>query len=805
MPRSGDTGSSLLPRSGEDVRLTSPDELKREIEKLRTRISGLNSAILRISASLDVSTVLQEIVESARALTQARRGLIVTIDDSGQVQDYVLSGFTPDEQERLTDWADVPRIFELFWNFPETLRLRDLPGYVRSLGFPPDPLLPKTSQWTPMRHRDVHVGTFFLGGKKGGREFTIEDEEMLVMFGSQAAMAIANARTHRAEKQARADLEALVDTSPLGVVVFDAKSGRPVLFNREMKRIAQVLVTPGHPVEEVLEVVTLRRPDGWEISLEELSAAQVLSNASKIRAKETVLQMPDGRSITTLMNATPIRSKDGTNESVVITVQDLAPLEELERLRSEFLGMVSHELRAPLTSIKGSAATALNTSPTPDPAVVQQFLRIIEEQADHMNILLNDLLDAGRIETGTLSVNPVPTEVATLVDQARNTFFSGGGKHTIQIDLPPGLPWVMADRHRIVQVLQNLLSNAAKHSPQSLPVRIAAERENLHVAISVVDEGKGVPPELMPHLFRKYTRAGGSARGIEGSGLGLAICKGLVEAHGGRIRAESAGEGLGACFTFTIPVAVETRNSAATGFGLKSRRSVRADFGQTKILVVDDDPHTLKALRDALMAEGYSPLMTGDPDEVPHLVTTEQPRLVLMDLMLPGTDGIELMERIPELATLPVIFISGYDKDEMIARALEMGASDYIVKPFSPTELAARVRAALRRRDDAPRSFQSGELIIQYEDRRVTLAGVPVRLTAIEYKLLRALSVNAGRTVTYKSLLRQVWGRRDTSDPRPVRAFVRKLRRKLKDDAISPTYIFNERQVGYRMARQSDQ
>ena len=205
------------------------------------------------------------------------------------------------------------------------------------------------------------------------------------------------------------------------------------------------------------------------------------------------------------------------------------------------------------------------------------------------------------------------------------------------------------------------------------------------------------------------------------------------------------------------------------------------------------------------MAAGYNPLLTGDPDEVPQLVTTEQPRLVLMDLMLPGTDGIELMERIPELATLPVIFISGYDKDEMIARVLEMGAADYIVKPFSPTELVARVRAALRRRDDAPRSFQSGELIIHYEDRRVTLAGVPVRLTAIEYKLLRALSVNAGRTVTYESLLRQVWGRRDTSDTRTVRAFVRKLRIKLGDDAANPTYIFNERQVGYRMGRQSDQ
>ena len=782
--------------------MTSPDELRRENKRLRERISRVSSAILRINSSLDVNTVLREVVESARALTHAGNGVIATIDDSGEVQDCVISGLNPDQQQLLENSPDGVRVFKHFRDIPEALRLRDLPGYVRSLGYSPNLAMGKTFQCTPMRHRDVHVGTFFLSDKEGGREFTSEDEEVLVMFGSQAATAIANARAFRNEQRARADLEALVDISPIGVVVFDAKTGKPVSYNREMKRIVQGLVTPGRPVEELLDVVTLRRPNGWEISLEELSVPQVLSNASAIRAEETVIQVPDGRRITTLMNATPIRSEDGTNESVVITVQDLAPIEELERLRSEFLGVVSHELRAPLTSIKGSATTALAS--TPDPAIVQQFLRIIDQQADHMNDLLHDLLDAGRIETGTLSVTPVPTDVASLVDQARNTFLTGGGKHPIQIDLPPDLPWVMADRKRIVQVLNNLFSNAAKHSPQSFPIRVAAEFTDFHVAISVTDEGKGVPPEMLPYLFRKYTRVGGSDRGIGGTGLGLAICKGLVEAHGGRIRAESGGEGLGACFSFTIPVSEETGTGSAAEFPRSLSRSPREDSGQTQILVVDDDPHALRYVRDALVTAGYHLLMTGDPDEVPHLVTTEQPRLVLMDLMLPGTDGIELMQRIPEMARMPVIFISGYGRDEMIARALDMGAADYIVKPFSPTELVARVQAALRRGGVPPRSFRLGELAIHYEERRVTLAGRPVRLTTTEYELLRALSVNAGRTITNEALLRQVWGRRDTSDARTVRTFVRKLRQKLGDDAASPTYIFTERQVGYRMAGPSD-
>ena len=469
-----------------------------------------------------------------------------------------------------------------------------------------------------MHHQGVQVGNFFLAGKEDGRGFTSEDEEVLVLFAAQAATVIANARAFRNEQRVRADLEALVDISPVGVAVFDARSGKAVSFNREVNRILGGLLSPGRGVEELLEVVTLRRPDGWEISLEEFPAAQALSNASTICAEEIVLRVPDGRSVTTLMNAAPIRSEAGTIESVVVTMQDLAPLEELERLRAEFLGMVSHELRAPLTSIKGSAAAVL--SPTVALAEIRQFVRIIDEQADHMLGLISDLLDAGHIETGTLSVSPEPSEVARLVDQARNTFLSGGARHTVHIDLPLDLPRVMADRQRIVQVLNNLLSNAARYSSESSPIRVGAVKDGIHVAISVSDEGRAVPPDLLPHLFRKHVRLGDG--GIRGSGLGLAICKGLVEAHGGRIQAESAGAGLGTRFTFTIPVAEEPAARAAD-FGRGASRPSREGREQAPILVVDDDPQTLRYVRDTLAAAGYSSLVTGDPREVADLVSPE--------------------------------------------------------------------------------------------------------------------------------------------------------------------------------------
>ena len=205
----------------------------------------------------------------------------------------------------------------------------------------------------PILHRGVRVGNIYVGSDEPGREFTQEDEETLIMFASQAAQVIANARRHRDERRARADLETLIDTSPVGVAVFDMRNGAPVSFNREARRIVDGLREPDQTPEQFLELITVKRADGREISLEEFPLAQVLSTTETVRAEEIVMEVPDGRSITVLLNATPIRSEEGEVESVVVTMQDMTPLEEMERLRAEFLGMVSHELRMPLTSIMG--------------------------------------------------------------------------------------------------------------------------------------------------------------------------------------------------------------------------------------------------------------------------------------------------------------------------------------------------------------------------------------------------------------------------------------------------------------------
>ena len=256
----------------------------------------------------------------------------------------------------------------------------------------------------------------------------------------------------------------------------------------------------------------------------------------------------------------------------------------------------------------------------------------------------------------------------------------------------------------------------------------------------------------------------------------------------------------GTRITFTIPeaaAAVQESTSDAPAI---------ASSDQVRILAVDDEPQVLWLLRNILSNQGYKSLGTGNPDEMMRLMETEHPHLVLLDLMLPGTSGFELMDRIREVSEVPIIFLSANDQEENIVKALAMGADDYMIKPFSSTELLARVASSLRKRRGAGTTaplqpFNMGDLAIDYADRSVTVSGRPVGLSATEYKLLFELSTNAGRVLTRDQILRRVWGLEYSGERDLLRAAVKNLRRKLGDDANDPRFIFTEPRVGYRMAK----
>ena len=214
----------------------------------------------------------------------------------------------------------------------------------------------------------------------------------------------------------------------------------------------------------------------------------------------------------------------------------------------------------------------------------------------------------------------------------------------------------------------------------------------------------------------------------------------------------------------------------------------------------------LRYVRHTLSQAGYTTIVTGDPEEVDRLIEVEKPHLILLDLALPGANGFDLMKRIAEVTDVPVMFLSGRATNHDISRGLEMGAADYVVKPFSPPELVARIKAALRNsaasnRTEPREPYVQGDLTINYAERLVTMAGRSVHLSATEYKLLFELSVNAGRVLTHDQLLRRVWDHDYSGGSQLLRTYVTYLRTKLGDDAKSPTYIFTEPRVGYRMAK----
>ena len=786
--------------------MTDVDKQQQELEALEERLTRLSEASLRINESLEFDAVLQGVLDSARHLTATRYGVMALLDENGQVRDSLSSGTTDEEDERRSLTPNPQEIFKALTEVTEPLRVADVGEHLRSLGYAefevPVPVEVCSLMAVPMFYRGERVGQLFVGDKDGGAEFSQADEDTLVMFASQAALVIANARRHRDVQRARADLETLVNTSPVGVVVIDAVSGALELSNREAVRIVEVLRDDGQPLEELLDVVTCVRSDGREVSLQDRPLSALLMSGEVIRAEEVALRVPDGRSVGALLNASPIRSDDGVVVSFVVTIQDMAPLEEQERLRAEFLAMVSHELRTPLAAVLGSVGTLLDSAGGLDPAETTQFLRIIRDQSDQMRHLIGDLLDVARINTGTLPVASEPADVRQLADEARSRFLAAGATNPLSVELASDLPLVMADRRRVVQVLSNLLFNAAGYSPEGSPIVVAAVRDGLQVAVSVADEGRGIPLEEMPDLFRKFSRAHGPdhGSGLAGSGLGLAICKGIVEAHGGRIWAESDGPGLGARFTFTLPAVDAPAATTAAG----APQSQAAAQRQVRVLAVDDDPQALRYVTDILARAGYAPIATGDPADISRIMAENKPHLVLLDLVLPDRDGIEVMSDIKAVADVPIIFLSAYGHDETVARAFDMGAADYVVKPFSPTELSARIRAALRRQvefleGEPSAPYEAAGLSIDFAQRRATVNGEPVELTATEYNILHELAAHAPRVMTHSALLHRVWGPERVGEPWLVRDVIKRLRRKLGDSADSPTYIFTEPRTGYRM------
>jgi signal transduction histidine kinase len=238
-------------------------------------------------------------------------------------------------------------------------------------------------------------------------------------------------------------------------------------------------------------------------------------------------------------------------------------LRELDRMKTELLSTVSHELRTPLGSIKGYATTLLTHGTKLKKDEQREFLEIIDSEADRLRDLIENLLDLSRLEAGVLRIDRDPVRLGTVAREVARKVDLATPNHEIALDWPAADPLVNADHKRIYQVIQNLLTNAVKYSPDGGCITMSGHCERRELVISVADQGMGMPAAELDKIFDRFHRVQSElSHGIGGTGLGLAICKGLVEAHGGRIWAESAGECKGSTFRFTLPLLADALDAA---------------------------------------------------------------------------------------------------------------------------------------------------------------------------------------------------------------------------------------------------
>ena len=623
---------------------TEAADLLAEIEVLRERLSMLGAASRRVGESLDLKTVIRDVIDSARYLTGAKYGAILTFDRSGEIQEFTSSGFSREQLERM---ERPPRGLGLLGHVSELrgpLRLADIASHSRSAGFPEHHPAMTTFLGMSIRHQGEHLGSIYLSEKSGGREFTSDDEDIVVMFAAQAGAALSNARRYDDERIARAELETLLNVSPVGVLVFDAASETLVSANDEVARMFGSLKAIGFPLERALEAVTLRRPDGSAIPVDETTAIRAIRNRETIIGEEVIIELPDGREKTALINARPMYRDDGEVISVVATIQDVTSLRAAMRQRSKFLTDVTHELRTPLAAIKGSTLTLLASQTPLAPDEIHQFVKVIDDQTDQMRHLLNDLVDMTLIEAGSLPVTPEPTDATALLHEAIEAHIhETGGDSVVELDPPPDLTRVMADRVRILQVLRILLANVSGYPSGLSTLRVSAALAASHLAITVARETSSHAASA--RLSQTHGQIGvAQATGARRSGrdeLGLAICQGVVGAHGGRLSVGAGTDGAARTLTFTIPL-VDDAPQQADRTPPASPSTVESEETGARILALSDDSETCRYLEDVLSTAGFRGVVTGRLGQVEQLTGARRPHLLLMDLTTSWTDGQEL-------------------------------------------------------------------------------------------------------------------------------------------------------------------
>jgi CheY-like chemotaxis protein/two-component sensor histidine kinase len=340
------------------------------------------------------------------------------------------------------------------------------------------------------------------------------------------------------------------------------------------------------------------------------------------------------------------------------------------------------------------------------PDETAQGISVIERNSQSLSRLINDLLDMSSILSGKMRIERAPVELQAVVREAVETVRPQADARRVAIEveaLSPGPASVDGDRTRLVQVFWNLLNNAVKFSPEGGRVRVRVGRKGGAARVEVEDEGDGIAPEFLPHVFERFRQADLATTRLHGGlGLGLALVKSFVEAHGGTVAAESAGEGRGSRFTVQLPTQETAERRRASG-DLDAGAALPCAEEACHVLLVEDAPDTLEMLRVVFEARGYTFAACATPEEALRVAEAGRFDIIVSDIGLPRIDGYELIRRLrelPHLSGVPALALTGYAATRDAEAALAAGFDAHVPKPVDPSALAELMEQLVRRSAD---------------------------------------------------------------------------------------------------------
>ena len=497
-----------------------------------------------LTAQLKLDELLQMVLEAATNMLAGQAGLIALRDPDGSFAIRASHGLphalTPYFEPLLTDVPDDadPRRFHI-------------PGLAQKLGLVAAELGLRLQQVValPMAIRREMIGVLYVFRAYGTR-FTSDDRQVLASFADQAAVAVHNAQLYERISNEKRRLDAILEYSADGVLILDS-GHRIAVFNRALVQLSRwpAAEALGRHHDDVIRWARLET----DLDLAGAVAGGWPLPSARPLYVEGDLRRHRGGTVSVGITYAPLFDREGRLVNIIADVRDITRFREADEVKSTFISVISHELKTPVALIKGYADTLLRKDACWEPDMMQESLTVIVEEADRLNNLIDNLLDASRLQAGALPFEVDQVALDALADRVARRFRTQTRIHEIGVRFPPNFPVVEGDPGRLEQVLNNLVSNAIKYSPDGGTIEISGRASPDEVIVTVSDQGVGVPFEEQSRVFESFFRGARERhQRTPGAGLGLYLAKAIVQAHGGRIWVES-NPGDGAAFSFTVP------------------------------------------------------------------------------------------------------------------------------------------------------------------------------------------------------------------------------------------------------------